>query len=96
MIKRLKTNAGVALGLSALVLGGPAAAMAATGQTTAKPVAVERVPARDGDHIKKGSQATSDSLDRMDAGSRNERARATDRDAHQRAEHTSKDLHGDK
>jgi hypothetical protein len=97
MIKRLQTRAGVLVGVSALALGAaPAIAGAATSQTAAHGAAVERVAARDADHLQSGNQATADSRDRVDAGSRNERAKAKDRDSGKPAERTSKDLHRDK
>lgn len=74
-IKRLKTSAGVLAGLSALALGGPAMAAAATTQTNAKAAPVERVPGRDGDHIQKGSQVTPDRASDRDKGKKAERFR---------------------
>ncbi len=94
MIRRLKTNVGVLAGLSALALGAPAIAGAATTQTNAKAAAVERIPARDGDHILRGNQTTPDKRDAVDAGSRNERAKASDRDHGKKAEHSTKDRLG--
>jgi hypothetical protein len=97
MTKRLKTSAGVLAGVSALALGAPVIAGAATTQTNSKAPAVERVPARDGDHLRSGNQTTPDTRDKVDAGSRNEKAaKASDRDHGKKAERSPKDRHGDR
>jgi hypothetical protein len=91
MIKRLKTSVGVVAGLSALALGGPAMAGAATTTPAKASPKHESTTRPDRDKLQRGSKTTHD---RKGKPARVERTSHPDRDKLQRGSKTTPDRKG--